>query len=193
MSLKTWNILLLGALAATGLLNWIGPSDAGRLNFEYFPDMARSSRYNTFAPNPNYPDGQTLQQPVAGTIPTGFPPLSYRAAPENATRTGQELQNPFSATDAGAVRRGQSVFASFCEPCHGRDGTGTGPVARRGFPPPPTLLTGAPVTMKDGELFHVVTYGLNNMPSYATQIPPDDRWKAILYVRRLQEWSGGSK
>jgi mono/diheme cytochrome c family protein len=40
--------------------------------------------------------------------------------------------------------------------------------------------------MKDGQLFHVLTYGQNNMPSYASQLSRDDRWNAILYVRTMQ-------
>ncbi len=40
--------------------------------------------------------------------------------------------------------------------------------------------------MKDGQLFHVLTYGQNNMPSYASQITRQDRWNVIAYVRSLQ-------
>jgi mono/diheme cytochrome c family protein len=35
-------------------------------------------------------------------------------------------------------------------------------------------------------MFHILTYGQKNMPSYASQVSEDDRWKAILYVRSLQ-------
>ena len=40
--------------------------------------------------------------------------------------------------------------------------------------------------MKDGQLFHILTYGQNNMPSYASQLSRDDRWNAIIHVRSLQ-------
>ena len=40
--------------------------------------------------------------------------------------------------------------------------------------------------MKDGQLFHILTYGQNNMASYAGQISRDDRWNVIAYVRSLQ-------
>lgn len=40
--------------------------------------------------------------------------------------------------------------------------------------------------MKDGQMFHVVTYGFGNMPSYAVQVSREDRWKAILHIRDLQ-------
>jgi mono/diheme cytochrome c family protein len=40
--------------------------------------------------------------------------------------------------------------------------------------------------MKDGQLFHVLTYGQNNMPFYASQLSREDRWNVILYVRTMQ-------
>jgi hypothetical protein len=41
--------------------------------------------------------------------------------------------------------------------------------------------------MRDGQMFHVLTKGQGNMPSYAVQVAPEDRWKAILHVRTLQK------
>jgi hypothetical protein len=40
--------------------------------------------------------------------------------------------------------------------------------------------------MRDGQLFHVVTYGQGNMSGYASQIGEDDRWRAVAHVRHLQ-------
>lgn len=40
--------------------------------------------------------------------------------------------------------------------------------------------------MKDGQLFHIITYGQGNMPPYAVQVTQDDRWKIIAYIRSLQ-------
>ena len=62
--------------------------------------------------------------------------------------------------------------------------------AMRGFPPPPSLLADQAVRLADGQIFHIVTYGQKNMPSYAAQVPLDDRWRVIAYVRSLQ---GGSQ
>ena len=36
-------------------------------------------------------------------------------------------------------------------------------------------------------MFHVVTCGQGNMPSYAAQVSTEERWKAILHIRRIQE------
>ena len=61
-----------------------------------------------------------------------------------------------------------------------------GPVTQRGVPPPPSLLAPHAVQIKDGQLFHILTYGQNNMASYASQLSRDDRWNVIVYVRSLQ-------
>lgn len=186
MSRATLNTILLIAFAATVGLNWYGPPDLSRRNFEYFPNMARSARYNSFSPNPDFPDGKTLQQAVPGTIPRGFHPLHFVATKEDALRAGEELQNPFVASDTRAVERGQFVFTNFCQPCHGAGARGDGPVALRGYPAPPSLLADKARNLKDGQIFHILSGGQGNMPSYASQISQEDRWKVILYVRKLQ-------
>ena len=56
-----------------------------------------------------------------------------------------------------------------------------------GFPPPPSLSAEKTLKMRDGQMFHVLTFGQKNMPGYASQVSAEDRWKAILHVRSLQE------
>ena len=59
-------------------------------------------------------------------------------------------------------------------------------IVRRGFRKPPSFheqrLREAPV----GHFFDVVTNGWGAMPSYAAQIPVQDRWAIIAYIRALQ-------
>ena len=38
----------------------------------------------------------------------------------------------------------------------------------------------------DGQLYATITNGLRNMPAYGFNIPSDDRWAIVLYVRALQ-------
>jgi mono/diheme cytochrome c family protein len=148
--------------------------------------MVRTAAYDAFAANPNFADGKTLQVPVPGTIRRGLMPMHYQAAPPDALRAGDELQSPLAASDAVALKRGEAVFTAFCAACHGPGGPGNGPVAARGYPPPVSLTAEKAAKMKDGQIFHILTYGQGNMPSYATQISREDRWKVILYVRALQ-------
>ena len=38
----------------------------------------------------------------------------------------------------------------------------------------------------DGELFNTITNGIRTMPAYGPQIPVEDRWAIVAYVRALQ-------
>ena len=87
---------------------------------------------------------------------------------------------------AASVERGQSLFRVYCQSCHGASGAGDGPVAQRGFPPPPPLPTGKSAQMKDGQLFHILTYGQGSMDSMAAQLDRNQRWDAVNFVRSLQ-------
>jgi mono/diheme cytochrome c family protein len=70
--------------------------------------------------------------------------------------------------------------------CHGLTGYGDGMIVRRGFRRPPSYhddrLRSEPV----GHFFDVITNGWGAMPDYAAQIPPEDRWAIIAYIRALQ-------
>ncbi len=180
------NIVLFIALLVVVILTWMLRRDFTERNYEIMPGMLESVPYDAFAPNPNFADGKTLQAPVPGTIPRSFVPIHYNATPEDALRAGKELVNPLSREGEAHAERSRMVYATFCQPCHGIGGVGDGPVVQHGFPPPPSLLAEKALTMGDGKMFHIATYGQGNMPSLASQIGPLDRWRAILYVRSLQ-------
>ena len=107
--------------------------------------------------------------------------------PQNAAPTYQgfvtEFPMPISAAD---LDRGQERFNIYCSVCHGRLGDGSGMIVKRGFRRPPSFheerLRSAPI----GYFFDVETNGFGAMPDYASQIPPEDRWRIISYIRALQ-------
>jgi len=171
-------VVLLGGFA----LHW----DPARPNYEYFPDMAHSSRYDTFSRNPVLPGRETLQPPVPSTIARGYLPLHYSPGKEDAARAGDELRSPFALIQPDHIARGQFLFSNFCVHCHGLAALGDGPVTKRGFPPPPSLLAPHARDIKDGQIFHIITFGQANMPPHAAQISPEDRWALIAYVRSVQ-------
>jgi mono/diheme cytochrome c family protein len=172
-------LLALGALAATAC-----DRDVGRPNLEYMPDMVTSVAFDSFMRNPNTRDGRTLLLPPRGSIPRGFTPLHYGPGPAEAVRAGRELHNPMP-NNALVAARGEVAFARWCSPCHGSGGEGDGLVARK-FPRPPSLLAPHARGLPDGQIFHIVTQGQGLMPSYTQQVMPDDRWKLVWHVRRLQ-------
>ncbi len=178
-------VLFLAVLLLIGTNIAIRPDNA-KLNYEFLPQMAHSPRYNAFAPNPNFPDDKTLQAPPPGSIPRGYTPLHYAAIAQDALRAGEELKSPVDSGSQQARERGAFVFANFCAVCHGFGGLGNGTVTQRGFPPPPSLLAKRALEMKDGQMFHVLTFGQNNMPSYASQLSRQDRWNVIAHLRMLQ-------
>jgi len=186
MSTRTLNWALLAALAVTVALGLAFRVDIARPGFEMFPDMARAPRADAFAASGVLAGGKVLQAPPPGTVPRGQPPLHFAATPADALRAGADLVSPFAPDEERSLARGGAVFATFCQPCHGAGGRGDGPVARRGFPPPASLLAEKALAMRDGQIFHILTYGQGNMPPYATQLSREDRWSAVSYVRWLQ-------
>ena len=91
------------------------------------------------------------------------------------------------------VARGKERYEIFCSACHGLTGNGDGMIVRRGFRRAASFnddhLRQAPV----GHFFDAITNGWGAMPSYAHQIPVEDRWAIIAYIRALQLISRTSK
>ncbi len=184
MKLNLFLTLMLACCVAYGLLVRSHPSQP---NVEVLPEMVRTAAYKAYSANSNFPDGKTLREPPVGTIPRGSSHVELQATELGAIRAGEELTNPYKAEDLPALARGTMVYGTWCLPCHGGTGRGDGPVAMRGFPAPPPLNGEKTVALKDGRMFHILTFGQKNMPAYASQVTQDDRWKAILYVRSLQK------
>lgn len=181
------NALLLALLVLTIAFHPLARTDQTRPK-PWFPlsNMADPVAAESFSPSAVFGNGRTMQTPPEGTLPRDEVPWRYQATPADAARAGAELRNPI-AVDETTLARGQVVYDTFCAVCHGAGGLGDGPVAQRGYPPPPSLLADNARTMPDGRMFHVVTSGQGNMPGYARQLTPEDRWKVIGYVRRLQQ------
>ena len=169
--------LLIALVACSGTSE---PTLPGR---DYVKDMIDSKAAESFTPSDVTRDGKTMQAPAPGTLPRGFDRFDYAATPEDAKRAGLELKNPLAATPE-EIARGDQVFHTVCFTCHGNEGKGDGPVVPR-FPPPPSLVAPHARGLPDGQIFHIVTRGQNLMPPHA-QVPPADRWRAVLYVRSLQ-------
>lgn len=121
--------------------------------------------------------------------------------PEKIDPITGEVDSSFAINEA-LMNRGQERYGIFCAPCHGVGGYGDGLVTQRA-----TLLTNngkgswiQPVSFHvdavrkqpDGQLFNTITHGKGKMPGYSDQIPPEDRWAIILYLRALQKSQNAS-
>lgn len=165
------NAFLLAALVVLTGATYMARSHPEKPNYEFIPDMMRTAAYDSFSANENFADRKTLQAPVPGTIPFREERPATKPAPE----------------------RGQAVFATFCQPCHGATGKGDGAVSMRGFPPPPSLLAPNAMDLTDEKIFEIVSSGFKNMPGYAAQIEPDDRRQVIAYIRSMQRAAAGAQ
>jgi mono/diheme cytochrome c family protein len=173
-------------------------------------DMYDQPRYEPQEPSGFFSDGTSDRPVVAGTVARLAPRAEPRERPYNPTRLELQgrvdLQGPDADTypipiDRRALERGRERYMIFCSPCHGATGDGQGMIVRRGFSPPPPLYgprpsvtSGSPaVVLYDdlrkapvGHFYNVITHGHGAMYSYASRIPPDDRWKIAAYIRALQ-------
>jgi mono/diheme cytochrome c family protein len=171
------------ALAAGLLLaSATGCSTKHQPTFEYMPDMAYGPRVSAQHEDPLRPGQPVMREPVEGTVPRDFAPYRYSAAESLLAQV--ELTNPLPRT-ADVLGRGQRVYMTYCVVCHGEKGDGQGYIVPK-FPMPPSLFSDKVRGWPDGRVFHVITRGQNLMPSYASQILPEDRWAVIHYVRVLE-------
>ena len=125
---------------------------------------------------------------------TTSPPPSTKGKPTKKSKKELEQEKARQEKIADArtrlnvsVQRGAETYNVFCISCHGSKGAGDGPVTKRGFPPPPPLPTGKSVQMKDGQLFHILTYGQGSMAPMVAQLSRERRWDVINFVRTLQK------
>ena len=166
LNLSRTNIVLASLLGMVAILTAATRVDYTQPNIEILPDMKYTPAWTAYASNPVFANGRTLQAPVQGTIARGHMPLHFEATKEDAIRAGNEIVNPYQNDESSEAaeklqlskQRGGDTYRVFCLCCHGATGAGDGPVTKRGFPPPPSLLTGKSPQMTDGQLFHVLTY-----------------------------------
>ena len=154
-------------------------------------EMYEQPRYEPLEPSSFFEDGNSSRPMVAGTVPRG----DARGAPpkgvsEDVFYTGWDNGKlaeavPFPV-DRAVLERGQERYRIFCVPCHAESGDGRGMIVRRGFNPPPPYYSEELRTQPIGHFFDVMTRGYGTMYSYATRVPPHDRWAIAAYIRVLQ-------
>jgi mono/diheme cytochrome c family protein len=118
----------------------------------------------------------------SGTVCQTDPEAGYRAV------AGQELRSPILPGDAQAIARGQLVYATFCQQCHGREYDGNGTVGQSFAPLPTDLRSPQVQELMDGVLFQHISYGAGSQsrqPALATTIRIDDRWCVIAYIKSI--------
>ncbi|HEX6982647.1 MAG TPA: c-type cytochrome [Balneolaceae bacterium] len=151
------------------------------------PNMDQQMRFEPQESTIFFPDGRVNQRPVEGTIARGHLRQNteyYQGITEDSTFV---TEIPVDVTKS-FIYRGKDRYAVFCTPCHGLAGDGEGIIMEGGygFVPAPSFHQERLREVSDGYIFSVITNGIRNMPSYAHQIPVEDRWAIVAYVRALQ-------
>lgn len=147
-------------------------------------DMHDQPKFKPLSASALFGDGRSARPVLEDTVARGQ--LRLDVARFTGKLNGADVNEfPFPITPAD-VRRGQERFNIFCSPCHGRMGDGQGLIVKRGFRQPPSYHTDKLRQAPVGHFFDVATNGFGAMPSYASRVPVDDRWRVIAYIRALQ-------
>jgi mono/diheme cytochrome c family protein len=157
-------------------------------------DMHDAPRYDPLASSTVLPKGSSAQPLVEGTVPREVRVLDRETLgglrEDDHLYTGKvngEIATTFPfAITAADLDQGQERFNIYCAPCHGRTGDGNGMVVQRGFRQPPSYHIDRLRQVPVGYLFGVITIGFATMPDYSAQIPVEDRWRIVAYMRALQ-------
>src|SRR6266576_1800209 len=161
-----------------------------------FPDMKRQLKLRPQTANGFFANGLSSQVPPPGTVAQSKPMnvsgkdvYPFEDVPVNTGRvpgtTNFVELTPFPVT-AQLLARGQQRFTIYCAPCHGQTGEGNGMVKKFGYLTVRSLHEAVVVRQNDGEIFNTISNGKLTMMGYGPQIPVEDRWAIIAYLRALQ-------
>ncbi|WP_345032868.1 cytochrome c [Ravibacter arvi] len=176
------------------------PNSPGK---EFAPNMYNGVGYEPYRQiekNPLNPQGSNLWLPVDGTVArrnytTSFGEgdsvrkdlMIYNIPADSIDIASRVLKNPIPKTDA-VVAEGQVLFERYCMHCHGASGAGDGKVGKA-YKGVPNYTSDAMKSLSEGHIFHVITYGKARMWPHGSQVNPEERWKIVHYVQKLQKGS----
>ncbi|HWL89658.1 MAG TPA: cytochrome c [Polyangiaceae bacterium] len=154
-------------------------------------NMYHQPRYNMQNESEYFDDQRTMRSPVEGVISREeeVDPRIARGRSEDDSAYVAVVPNEEIARHGGMealVKRGQDRFNIYCTPCHDKTGAGAGMIVKHGMLQPPSFHQDRLRHAPDGQIFATISNGVRNMPAYGPQIPVDDRWAIVSYVRALQ-------
>lgn len=155
------------------------------------PDMDNQPKYKTQSRNPLFADRRAMRPPVAGTVSRGTV-IGNTSLMTGRQGEGWVIEIPVPVDEA-LLATGRRNYDIHCSPCHGLAGFGDGMVAKRAdalqegtWTPPTSFHTDLIRQREAGHLFNTISNGIRNMPAYGPQIPVEDRWAVVAYLRALQ-------
>jgi mono/diheme cytochrome c family protein len=153
-------------------------------NYQYMPNMYEPVSYNTYSESNAFKNGKEGQLPAEGTINRGFEVYEYENSTAGYDLAKANLKSPIDTLSTEEMDKAKGLYEIYCAICHGNGGNGQGKLVTQG------KFLGVP-SYKDrvittGSVFHVQTYGLNSMGSYANQLNAHERWLVASYVMKLK-------
>lgn len=187
--------IILSVIAIISLSSCGWKAGVNNPGIEYAPDMYYSKGYepmtqysdtNKYRFNPYF---MSMREPVKGTVAIGQ--LDYQYAfdntPEGYEAAGAGLSMNISLSEKDQLE-GARLFGIYCSVCHGTMGGNDGSVSSKQSALKPSWANYQDKYIKElpiGKIYHVITYGKNNMGSYAYALTPKERWSVATYVKRL--------
>jgi len=132
-----------------------------------------------------YADGLSARPIPAGTVARNADGAKIAPYTGLTVRPAAAVTGPPPVTFA-LLERGQERFNIYCSPCHSRLGNGRGMIVQRGYKQPPAYTDPRLLSVPTDYFVQVMTQGFGVMPSYASQVPLEDRWAIAYYIRVLQ-------
>lgn len=154
-------------------------------NYQFFPDMYFSSSYEAYGAYDAFPNEQSAMLPAENTIARGFDTYEGEDSHEGLVASREILDYPFEVTEDN-LTVGSHLYTLYCAVCHGDKGDGKGIlVEREKFLGIPSYADAGRIIVP-GAVYHVQTYGLNAMGSYASQVNAKERWQIAMHVMDLK-------
>lgn len=205
-------MISLGLIAATATLVPLAAIARARFNtspeprIHIFQDMGNQPRTGPQKPSKVFADGRwdrpIIEGTVARTAVIDDPHFTagYTRDPEGNVKFLAGYPTRITV-DRKVLERGRERYNIYCASCHGLDGLGNGMVNVRAnavsngpsdvnwgtsWVQPANLHDQQRRDRPEGHLFNTITNGIRNMAGLGHQIPPEDRWAIVAYVRALQ-------
>ncbi|HEY8551458.1 MAG TPA: cytochrome c [Vicinamibacterales bacterium] len=153
-------------------------------------DMHDAPRYEPLERSTFYADSRASRPIPEGTVARGF--LRDNDAFYTGMVDGAPVEKIPMAVTREVVERGRERFNIYCSPCHGLTGEGNGMIVQRGYRRPASYHDPRLRSAQAGYFFDVMTRGFGQMPDYAAQVSPEDRWAIVAYIRALQLSQGAT-
>lgn len=173
-----------------------------------FPDMDTQDKLKAQKADAFFADGIGSRLPVSQTQPRGFNATGTKSLGgipeyEFSGQTGyyytghvgdyygSGMPEELKLTDENVqalIHKGKERYGIYCAVCHGKSGDGQGITGLYGVPGIANfhLDNFKSASYPDGRMFETITVGKGMMGGYGYNIPVEDRWAIIAYVRTLQ-------